>query len=252
MNRGLDYAWHGTLDWSCFTASGVTFIMRYLSTDPTKNLTAAELAAANSHGIAVGVIWETTANRMLGGYAAGIDDAARADADVHELGMVGVPVYFACDFDATEADQAPINLYLDGAASIIGRARTGMYGGYYPLSRAWSAGKLAYGWQTYAWSGGQWDARAQLRQVQNNVTVCGVSADWDEAHAADYGQWPRPKGDPVSSPAPILQPGWKWCNKCQSLFYSPTSDTGGECAGGGQHNGVQSGTYYLTVTPKAP
>jgi hypothetical protein len=132
--------------------------------------------------------------------------ATRAD----DLGIDGIPLYFACDWDATEADQTAINAYMDGVISVIGKARAGMYAGYYPLKRAWDAGKLSYGWQTYAWSGGLWDTRAQLRQVQNDVTVCGVSADWDEAHAKDYGQWPRPTGDPMPAPAApitVLPPG---------------------------------------------
>ena len=47
------------------------------------------------------------------------------------------------------------------------------------------------GWQTYAWSYGQWDARAQLRQVLNSVSVGGSvgCCDKDVAVAADYGQW---------------------------------------------------------------
>ena len=39
--------------------------------------------------------------------------------------MPGIPVYYACDWDCTAADQAAVNAYLDGAASVTGRARTG-------------------------------------------------------------------------------------------------------------------------------
>jgi hypothetical protein len=208
--RGIDYAWHGALDFDCMRAAGVTFIMRYFSNDPTKDLSASELAAANAAGLPVGVVWETTADRMLGGSSAGWDDAHAADGMAMALGMRGIPIYFACDFDATEADQVLINSYLDGASSVIGRDRVGIYGGYWPVSRALDADRARWAWQTYAWSGGQWDARAQLRQVQNDVTVCGVSSDWDEAHAKDYGQWPRPGGDPVTTPAApitVLPPG---------------------------------------------
>jgi len=32
------------------------------------------------------------------------------------------------------------------------------------MQRLFDDGKIAYGWQTYAWSYGNWDGRAQLRQ----------------------------------------------------------------------------------------
>lgn len=190
--RGIDYAWHGEIDWNCLKAQGVTFICRYFSWDQGKDLTPAELHAANTNGISVVVVWETTANRMLGGYNAGAEDAHETNVRLSAYGMDNAPAYFACDWDASEAEQQVINSYLNGAASVMGLARVGMYAGYYPLKRAWDAGKLTYGWQTYAWSGGHWDNRAQLRQVQNGVTVCGISADWDESMAPDFAQWPRP------------------------------------------------------------
>ena len=40
MSKGIDYAWHGTLDFGCFKNNGVTFILRYFSNDPSKDLTA--------------------------------------------------------------------------------------------------------------------------------------------------------------------------------------------------------------------
>ncbi len=66
---------------------------------------------------------------MRAGHQAGLADARHADAVVTALGMPGVPVYFAADWDAGQADQPAISAYLDGAASVIGRRRTGIYGG---------------------------------------------------------------------------------------------------------------------------
>jgi hypothetical protein len=45
------------------------------------------------------------------------------------------------------------------------------------------AGKAVFAWQTYAWSGGQWDSRAQLRQTRNDVTVGGAACDSDVSMA---------------------------------------------------------------------
>ena len=105
------------------------------------------------------------------------------------------PIYFAIDFDAQTASRATLNAYFDGVASVLGRDRTGAYGGYWPISRLFDAGKIAYGWQTYAWSGGNWDPRAQLRQTQNGIWGGGLDAD--QAVADDFGQWGITGGDTV-------------------------------------------------------
>jgi hypothetical protein len=197
MPKGIDYAWsHPAI--SVLTNSGFKFACRYLSGDSSKNISAGERSALNGAGIAVVVVWETTTSRMLGGYTAGQADARSANTQATSAGMPGIPVYFAADWDCAEHEQGPINAYLDGAANIIGRNRTGIYGGYWPVKRALDAGKAKYAWQTYSWSGGNWDRRAQIRQVQNGVPVGGVMCDLDYSYATDYGQWPRPGG-----PAPV-------------------------------------------------
>jgi len=40
------------------------------------------------------------------------------------------------------------------------------------------------------------------------------------------------------------QPGWKWCSKCQGLFFSG-NQSAGICPSGGQHDGSNSGEYSL-------
>lgn len=202
--KGLDYAWPPHPPIVAMKAAGITFVVRYLSLDPAKNLSAPERDALLGAGIRIALVWETTARRMLSGRDAGKTDALKADAQAFALHMAGIPVYFACDFDATPADQILINAYLDGVADSIGRGRTGIYGGYWPLSRALDAGKAKWAWQTYAWSGGRWDDRAQLRQVLNGIKIGGVAVDLDEAHAPDFGQWPRP----VTTPPPPI-PDWE-------------------------------------------
>lgn len=192
MAKGIDYAWHGTINWDCLVNSGVHYICRYFSFDPSKDLSKSELDGAMANGIEVAVVWETTANRMLSGYNGGVADAKESKNRANNLGIGTIPIYFACDWDASESEQSTINAYLDGCVSILGKARVGMYAGYWPLKRAFDAGKMTYGWQTYAWSGGNQDSRMHLYQYHNGVTVCGISADWDESKKSDFGQWPRP------------------------------------------------------------
>jgi hypothetical protein len=187
---GVDYAW-GRPGATALKNAGVKFVCRYLSHDTTgKNLTAAEAKQLTAAGIWIVVVWESTANRALSGHAAGVADAKAARQQAAACGMpAGRPIYFAVDFDANAAQQAAINSYLDGAASVLGRDRVGLYAGYYVVKRAFDAKKITWGWQTYAWSGGHWDKRAQIQQYSNNHKINGVGVDYDRSMTGDYGQW---------------------------------------------------------------
>jgi hypothetical protein len=190
MAFGVDYAW-GRPSVSSLANAGVKFVVRYLSHDTTgKNLSHAEAVKLSNAGFWLAVVWETTANRALSGHAAGVADAKDAAAQAKACGMpAGRPIYFAVDFDATSGQQSAINAYLDGAASVLGKANTGIYGGYNPVKRALDGGHCAWAWQTYAWSGGKWDPRAQLQQYSNDHTIGGVGLDYDRSTKSDYGQW---------------------------------------------------------------
>src|SRR5690349_9108953 len=206
VTRGLDFAWEKPRP-SAMRAAGFTFACRYLSFSTTgKNLTRSEAQALAAAGVDIVSNWEYTASEALNGFSQGVTNAREAQRQALACGMpADRPIYFSVDFDATPGQQTAINSYFDGVASVLGRGRTGAYGGFYPIQRLFNAGKISWGWQTYAWSGGQWDARAQLRQVQNGVTIGGADCDVDEAHATDYGQWhydPTPP-PPPDSPADV-------------------------------------------------
>lgn len=206
---GVDYAW-GRPGPTALKAAGAHFVCRYLSHDTSgKNLDRAEAKQLSDAGLWIVVVWESTASRALAGRAAGAQDARDAAAQAKACGMpAGRPIYFAVDFDATAAQQAEIDRYLDGVASELGHARVGLYGGYGPISRAFNAGTIAWGWQTYAWSGGRWDARAQLRQYSNDHTINRVGLDYDRSTTPDYGQWKvnvEPDLKPIPAPEPPME-----------------------------------------------
>lgn len=191
--EGIDYAW-GRPSIVSLQAGGFHFACRYLSHDTSgKNLDHAEAVRLTNGNIWIVVVFEQTADRMLAGFSQGSADAVFAAAQAQGCGMPeGRPIYFACDFDATAGQQSAINAYLDGAAAQIGRERVGIYGGIHPVSRALDAGKIHWAWQTYAWSGGVWDSRAQIQQYHNDIVVDGVGCDRDRAMIEthpDYGQW---------------------------------------------------------------
>lgn len=194
--RGADYSWDRP-DLNCLWNQGVRFIVRYSSADPSKNLSKSELDKALSLGMSVCVVHQEGKTQMTRGYSGGQADARDADSFVKGLGLAGIPVYFSCDQDfeaCSSSEKSAVDAYCDGAASVIGRPRTGGYGDDSFCKRQLDAKRISFAWQTYAWSEGTWEPRAQLRQVKNNQSVCGGYIDWDEAWASDYGQWPRPAG----------------------------------------------------------
>ncbi|MGK8501500.1 hypothetical protein [Nocardia asiatica] len=72
---------------------------------------------------------------------------------------------------------------------MLGRANVGIYGGYWPVSRALDAGHATWAWQTDAWSGTNVEGRRAIHQTLRQVTVGGVRCDLNEAEATDFGQW---------------------------------------------------------------
>jgi hypothetical protein len=191
---GCDYSWDRP-DLNCLWGKGVRFLVRYGSRDSSKNLSKPELNSALSIGMSVAVVWQEGKTQMLRGYSGGQTDARDAVELFDSLGLPGIPIHFSCDQDyeaCSSSDKTKINDYNNGAKSIIGKARMGGYGDDTYCKAQFDAGRITYGWQTYAWSEGGWEPRCQLRQVNNNVTVCGGKIDWDESWASDFGQWPRP------------------------------------------------------------
>lgn len=200
--QGVDYA-GGRISGADLKKAGVKFVCRYLTDGrpslPGKQLLPKEFEDLQANGIAVVFNWETTANFMLGGASQAAKDAATALAYIRS--MPNAPehpvVYFSADWDATPAQQVPINAYLQTAGDILGGPnKVGIYGGYWPVSRALNAGLCKYAWQTEAWSGGNIDSRINIMQ-RNRMGyryIAGIPCDVNEAHTDDFGQWPSVLG----------------------------------------------------------
>jgi hypothetical protein len=185
-HAGVDYS-SGRPGGAALAAAGMAFAARYLSHTEKKNLTASEAADLAAHGVSCVVVWETTASRAGAGRAAGIADAKAATAQATACGMpAGRPIFFAVDWDAAPSVVAS---YFEGVASVLGVARTGVYGGYRVVAHLLDLKLAAWAWQTSAWSQGHWDARAHIRQYASTVRIGGVTCDKDTAYGADYGQW---------------------------------------------------------------
>ena len=191
MTEGVDYSF-ARPGGAALRAAGKSFAVRYVpyQGDQGKGLKADELADLQANGIAVGLVFESTAGRMLDGYGAGVTDATVSLASAALLGFPkDRPIYFACDTDTTADQLASVRNYLDGAASVLGRARIGVYGEYDVIDHCLGTGAATWFWQTYAWSGGRLHPMAHLYQYQNDQTINGAAVDFDRALVADFGQW---------------------------------------------------------------
>jgi Domain of unknown function (DUF1906) len=198
---GVDYAWIHP-DPAALAAAGYRFACRYLSLDPAKNLTRAEAETLAAHGISVVANWEYGATDALRGYAGGKTDATLALAQAVATGMPpGRPIYLSADWNVTPAQESVVTAYLKGAESVLGQSETGEYAGYYPIKLTLDDDTAAWTWQTDAWSGGQWNARAQIRQT-GTALVGGEQVDVNEAMTADYGQW-TPGGTDMEQADPL-------------------------------------------------
>lgn len=190
MAEGIDYAW-GRPRPSVIKTTGRTFVVRYLSRDTTgKTLTQPEVEALTGAGLWIACVFEDAARQPMGGRLTGREDARFAAAQAASLGMPpDRPIYFAVDWDVLVGEIPVVIAYLRGVADVIGIERTGVYGGLGIVQEAFAAEAATWAWQTYAWSGGGWDPRAQLRQYSNDHLLDGVSVDYCRSTVDDFGQW---------------------------------------------------------------
>lgn len=173
---------------------GVQFSARYISPPGnSKNITRGEAEVIQKGGLDVVLVWETNGDEPLLGANQGVQDARLAKAEAEAVGApAGSPIFFAFDRDPSQLSAAQwtqIAAYYKAVASVIGKPATGAYGGYAFIKGLFDKKLITYGWQTYGWSGGVWDLRAQLRQYLNGQQIGGMSVDFNHALTNDYGQW---------------------------------------------------------------
>ena len=193
---GCDFAFQHP-DYSQLVPGGYTFSVRYLypsgqTPTRTKNLTKWEADLRWSYGNDTVSNYESWASRAGESpeYADGVADALAADQQHKDCGgPPDRPIYFSIDFDTVATNDPGIGDYFRGVASVIGLFRTGAYGEYEIIKYLFDNNLIKWGWQTYAWSAGQYDERCQLAQDHNGLNFAGGNIDLDTAHAADFGQW---------------------------------------------------------------
>lgn len=153
----------------------ITGAIRYIDAPEllrTKHTNKTEYDSLIGAGLKVRLVMQDTTKDSDGGYAAGVARAQRAKAGADYLGYTGV-IFFTND--RTEVpDPRTWQAYLDGAASVLGRARVGAYGFANALNAA--VGHASAFWQAGAES--QLVGHANYYQWNNGrVYIDGLEAD---------------------------------------------------------------------------
>lgn len=197
--KALDYS-SGAPSALSVLKAGYGAVVRYIGTPGRiKNLKPMEAQDMRAHAVAIALVYEDSSGTALQGRTRGVQDARAALDDARRCGIEPRALYLAVDFDVTSAGQmAAIDAYLDGAAQVLGRARTGVYGEYDVIEHCLGNGRAVWGWQTRAWSHGKTSARAHIVQELGQVNVDGVSCDVNTVHREDYGQTPAPSAPNVA------------------------------------------------------
>jgi hypothetical protein len=155
----LDYAWERPSP-AAIRNAGFSGVMRYISHDPSKDLTQSEAAALRAAGLAIALVWETSATRAGEGQAAGRQDGAAAEAAATALGYpLDAVIFYAVDYDTGPTAVMP---YFNGVREVAHHP-VGVYGSCHVVDGLRASG-VPYGWQTAAWSAGVVSAHAHLYQ----------------------------------------------------------------------------------------
>lgn len=186
-------------------ALGVTFVSRYVSDFPSKNLTLAEAQRIGAAGIDLVTNWENDVNDWAGGYARGVAYATRALAQHKACGGPSDGsawgIYFSVD-EKVDPNSQTLHDYFRGVNSVLGPQHTGAYAQTSALRTLRGMGLIDCGER-----GGTWRSMSTFGLPQGlglpgefDVEQTGwfnAQYDRDIANSARFGQW-RIGGVPAS------------------------------------------------------
>lgn len=194
---------------AAFKSDGFEFVCRYLVPSGWKALTGEEADLISESGLYIVSVFETTADRALGGRAAGLNDGAVATRTAAQVGQPeGSAIYFAVDFDARPSQMQTVLEYIRAAGETSPGFFTGVYGSYAVIEAAKAEGVCSRYWQTYAWSYGAVADGIHLFQYENDIIVNGIAIDRDRSFGNE-GWWK--KGQPIPGEEDDMQlEQWQW------------------------------------------
>lgn len=200
-------------DYSKVRTVGYIGVIRYLSKDPSKNLTPAERDEIHALGLAIGLVWEAGATDWENSTVAQ-QEAAQAVQEAKALGVPpGICIYTATDAAATLQQVTPG--YVAARPIIHGAGYTlGVYGGDTIVDPLVREGVCEFGWQAAAasWGDGRVSSVASLFQrVSKTLPYCGGAYDEDVVLKFPDGLWlpgqsVPPGGGGTGSALPVSPP----------------------------------------------
>lgn len=195
MSKGIDCATPLTAKTAAaFASDGYSFAARYLVPSGWKALKMEEAEIINQAGLDIVSVFETKADRALGGYGAGMVDGVTAAKVAKQIGQPeGSCIYFAVDFEATASQMDTVIDYIQAASKVTPDYTTGVYGSYAVVEAVRKAGACSRFWQTKAWSYGRKSAAAHIYQYDCGpqglgLSMNGVDVDLNEGYGNE-GAW---------------------------------------------------------------
>lgn len=189
MAKFADWA-YGRPGSTALLNAGFTGVLRYLSYVPQKNIGSTEYTDYVAAGLRVHLVWENGAAGAKQGYSVGFADGV--SALIQARAIIGsktaiVPVYFAVDFDATDADMPAIYEYFRGVLASFPPDYVGVYGSAKVVTAVAGRWGLRYRWQTIAWSAHVLARQVNLFQTGQQQTVNGVVVDVNQVYLQETG-----------------------------------------------------------------
>ncbi len=198
MKKGFDAASDCTKYASCLVADGYQFVCRYYNiNDHSKNLSLAEAHVLSSAGLSIVAVWENGFPTNVGyfSFAVGVHDGTAAyNYAMQQIGQpAGTPIYFAVDYDPSQADMAGAVLdYFRGIqAGFIAISKNnpqyaiGVYGSGLACSSLLKNNAVTFTWlaQPMEWRGSAEFKDYNILQKEQ-ITLCkalsgGVTGDPD-------------------------------------------------------------------------
>lgn len=135
--------------------NGVRFAGRYLGpVSWGKTITKSEAELLLGEGVAILLCYESVAERMRGGAAAGAEDGQLVAYHAQQLGVpAGTAIFFACDYNAPQGDLILCENYVKAAQAALGGVyEAGVYGPEKVVSFLSDRGSCFKFWQCVAWS----------------------------------------------------------------------------------------------------
>jgi hypothetical protein len=167
-------------------------------------MTQDEVNDLRRNNVVIHLNYEQTADKMLGGYAAGQRFAKEARRWATSLGFSSNdPILYSADFDVSNDQVSGVLAFLQGAADTDGgKNNVGIYGGYRIVKAGIDQGYI--GWQAEAWSYGQQDTRAIAYQ-HGTVYVGGVQCDVNDMNP-NYIQGANGMSNPIPPGIGLMWP----------------------------------------------